>query len=73
MNTDSNIRHQNLRNMSVLHLFYFPIFEGIDPALWMLPSQRIARKNVRIFSLFCEDFFMTIHSFIMELTHNKGR
>jgi len=33
MNIDSNIRHHNLRNMSVLHLFHFPISEGIDPAL----------------------------------------
>jgi len=45
MITDLLIQHQNLRNMSILHLCNFPISEGIDPALWMLASQRIARKK----------------------------
>jgi len=31
--------------MSILHLCNFPISEGIDPALGILASQRIARKK----------------------------
>jgi len=45
MITNLQIQHQNLRNMSILHLFHFPISEGIDPALWILASQRRARKK----------------------------
>ena len=33
MITNLQIQHQNLRNMSILHLCNFPISEGIDPAL----------------------------------------
>jgi len=33
MITDSQVQHQNLRKMSILHLCNFPISEGIDPAL----------------------------------------